>query len=233
MDDGAVTMGEALAMAQQAVQQGTDTLVATPHRGWSLRTPSTPEVIRERVAKLQTELNWAQIPLKIIPGLEIKIGPKIAQDLQEGALGTLGEGSRWALIEMPFDHIPADAFRQFREICDAGYKIVMAHPERYAEIQKSRGFLQDCADIGMAFQLTSGSLLGRFGPRAQIAAESILRRVDDWSLVIASDTHDLRDRSPALLRAARDAAAVIVGDERAQEMVDSRPRSMISSVLSK
>lgn len=220
-------------MAQQAVQQGTDTLVATPHRGWSLRTPPTPEVIKERVARLQAELDWARIPLKIIPGLEIKIGPKVALDLQEGALGTLGEGGRWALIEMPFGHIPADAFKQFQEVRDAGYKIVMAHPERYSEIQESQSFLQDCADFGMAFQLTSGSLLGRFGTRAQITAESILRRVDDWPLVIASDTHDLRDRSPALLRAARDAAAVIVGVEMAQQMVDSRPRSMISSTRTK
>jgi len=222
-------MGEALAMAQQAVVQGTDTLVATPHRGWSLRISPTPDVIRQRVALLQTELDWARIPLKIIPGLEIKIGPKVAKDLVEGTLGTLGEGSRWVLIELPFDHIPADALKQFREIRDAGYEVLLAHPERYSEIQKSRNYLEDCANLGMAFQLTSGSLLGRFGSRAQTTAESILRRADDWPLVIASDTHDLRERSPAVLRAARDAAAVIVGDKLAQEMVDSRPRSMISA----
>ena len=222
-------MGEALAMAQQAVVQGTDTLVATPHRGWSLRISPTPDVIRQRVALLQTELDWARIPLKIIPGLEIKIGPKVAKDLVEGTLGTLGEGSRWVLIELPFDHIPADALKQFREIRDAGYEVLLAHPERYSEIQKIRNYLEDCANLGMAFQLTSGSLLGRFGSRAQTTAESILRRADDWPLVIASDTHDLRERSPAVLRAARDAAAVIVGDKLAQEMVDSRPRSMISA----
>lgn len=222
-------MGEALAMAQLAAAQGTDTLVATPHRGWSLRIPPTPDIIRQRVALLQTELDWARIPLKIIPGLEIKIGPKVAKELLEGTLGTLGDGSHWVLIELPFDHIPADALKQFREICDAGYKIVLAHPERYSEIQKSRDFLQSCADIGLAFQLTSGSLLGRFGSRAQITAESILRRVDVWPLVIASDAHDLRDRSPTLLRAARDAAAVIVGEKLAQEMVNSRPRSMVTN----
>ncbi len=216
-------------MAQQAAAQGTDTLVATPHRGWSLRIPPTPDIIRQRVALLQTELDWARIPLKIIPGLEIKIGPKVAKDLLEGTLGTLGDESRWVLVEMPFDHIPTDALKQFREIRDAGYEILLAHPERYSEIQKSRNYLQDCADLGMAFQLTSGSLLGRFGSRAQITAESILRRADDWPLVIASDAHDLRDRSAALLRAACDAAAVIVGDKLVQEMVDTRPRSMISA----
>jgi len=228
VDDGAVTMGEALAMAQQAVSQGTDTLVATPHRGWSLRQPAHPTLIRERVAELQAELNWAQIPLTILPGLEIKIGPHVAQDLQDGVIGTLGEGGRWALIELPFDHIPHDALDNLKAVREAGYEIVLAHPERYAEIQHNFSFLEACADLGLAFQLTSGSLMGRFGSRAQATAEAILLRAADWPLVIASDTHDLRDRSPAVLHAARDAAAAIVGAELAQEMVDSRPRSMVT-----
>ena len=214
-------------MAQIAVFGGTDTLVATPHRGWSLRQPAHPQIIRERVAELQAELNWAQIPLTLLPGLEIKLGPQVAQDLQDGVIGTLGEGSRWALIELPFDRLPHDTLDNLKAVRDAGYEIVLAHPERYAEIQRRPDFLDSCAALGVAFQLTSGSLLGRFGARAQATAETILRCAADWPLVIASDTHDLRDRSPALLRAARDAAAAIVGLELAQEMVDSRPRSMI------
>ena len=221
-------MGEALAMAQMAAAQGTGTLVATPHRGWSLRVPASPKVIRERVALLQAELNWAQIPIKIIPGLEIKIGPRVAQELVEGVIGTLGTGSRWALIEMPFDHIPQDALKNLQAVRDAGYEVVLAHPERYAEVQKDPVFLEACADIGLAFQLTSGSVLGRFGARAQSCAETILSRAADWPLVIASDTHDLRDRSPALLREARDAAALLVGAELAQAMVESRPRAMVT-----
>ena len=230
VDDGAATMGEALAMAWMAVADGTDTMFATPHRGWYLRQPARPDVIEERVAELQTALNEAEIPLTVLPGVEIRIGPQVAQDLRDGEVGTLGMAGCWALVEPPFDRIPPDALDNLKAIGDAGFRVVLAHPERCADIQRSLTFLEACADLGMAFQITSGSLLGRFGPVPQKTAEAILAHAADWPLVIASDTHDLRDRPSNLLRAARDAAAVLVGAAQAQEMVDSRPRAMVTSL---
>ena len=215
-------------MARQAVQTGTDTMVATPHRGWFLRRPARPEAVREHVAGLQESLNRARIPLKIVPGVELKMAPRVADDLVSGEAGTLGDAGRWALIEPPFDRIPPGGLRSLRAVLDAGFQIVLAHPERCAEIQQSLAFVESCADLGLAFQITSGSLLGHFGPHAQETARALLARAADWPLVIASDTHDLHDRSCALLREARDAAAALVGEERAQEMVDARPRAMIT-----
>ena len=79
------------------------------------------------------------------------------------------------------------------------------------------------------FQITSGSLLGYFGPRAQTTAKAILTHAADWSLVLASDTHNLSDRPPNLLAEARDIAATIAGADEAQKMVDARPRAMVTS----
>ncbi len=228
MDDGARSVAEALEMARQAVATGTDTMVATPHRGWFLRRPARPEAVREHVAGLQESLNRARIPLRLVPGVEIKMAPRVADDLVSGEAGTLGDAGRWALIEPPFDRIPPGGLDSLRKVVEAGFSVVLAHPERCAAIQESLAFLDACADLGLAFQITSGSLLGRFGLRAQETAYAILARASDWPLVIASDTHDLHERSCALLREARDAAAVLVGEERAQEMVDARPRAMIT-----
>lgn len=228
MDDGARSVSEALEMARQAVATGTDTMVATPHRGWFLRQPARPEAVREHVASLQDSLNRARIPLRVVPGVEIKMAPRVADDLVNGEAGTLGDAGRWALIEPPFDRIPAGGLESLRKVTDAGFQVVLAHPERCAAIQQSLAFVEACADLGMAFQITSGSLLGRFGPRALETARAILARAADWPLVIASDTHDLHDRSCALLGEAREAAAALVGEERALEMVDSRPRAMIT-----
>ena len=230
VDDGARSVAEALEMARQAVSVGTDTMVATPHRGWFLGRPAHPEAVREHVAGLQESLNRAHIPLRVVPGVEIKMAPRVADDLVSGEAGTLGDAGRWALIEPPFDRIPPGGLDSLRKVTEAGFQIILAHPERCAEVQQGLAFLDACAALGMAFQITSGSLLGRFGPRAQSAAHAILARAADWPLVIASDTHDLHERSCGLLREARDAAAALVGAERAQEMVDARPRGMISPV---
>ena len=111
--------------------------------------------------------------------------------LRTGEIGTLGDGGRWALIEPPFDRIPPDALDNLKAIREAGFDIVLAHPERCADIQRNLLFVEACADLGLAFQITSGSLLGRFGARARHTAQAILAHAADWPLVIASDTHDL------------------------------------------
>ena len=226
VDDGASNVVEALEMARLAVASGTDTLVATPHRGWFLRHAPRPEIVREHVASLQESINRAQIPLTVLPGVEIKLNTNVAEDLIKGKIGTLGDG-QWALIEPPFDHIPPYSLIWLQKVIDAGFHVVLAHPERCAGIQTSLAFLKSCAALGVAFQITSGSLLGHFGPKAQSTAEAILTHAAEWPLVIASDTHDLHERPPTLLAEARDAAALIVGAEEAQKMVDARPRAMI------
>jgi protein-tyrosine phosphatase len=228
VDDGARNIGEALEMARQAVSIGTDTMVATPHRSWFLRRAAKPEVVREHVAGLQDSLNRAKIPLTVLPGVEIKMAPRVAQDLIDGEIGTLGDAGLWALVEPPFDRIPAGGLESLQRIVEAGFRVVLAHPERCSEIQNNLYFVEACADLGLAFQLTSGSLLGRFGQHAQETAFSILSHAADWPLVIASDTHDLHERSCDLLREARDVAAARIGETLAQEMVDGRPRAMIT-----
>ncbi len=229
VDDGARNVAEAVEMARQAVAAGTDTMVCSPHRGWFLRRTARPDAVREHVAALQESLSRAGVPLKVLPGVEIKIGPRVAQDLTDGEVGTVGDAGRWALIEPPFDRPAPDALDNLRRVRESGFEVVLAHPERCAAIQESLDFLEECARLGVAFQLTSGSLLGRFGVRAHQTAYAILARAKDWPLVIASDAHDLDDRSPGLLRRARDVAAQIVGPEAAQEMVDARPRAMITA----
>ena len=222
-----MTIEESLHMARLAVEAGTDTLVATPHRNWSLRQPSSPEIIRAHVAVLQESLNRAGIPLTVLPGVEIRLNMRVAEDLVKEKIGTLGDGL-WALIEPPFDGIPPNGLQWLQKVLDAGYKVVLAHPERCASVQANVSSLEAVSKVGVAFQITSGSLLGHFGLRAQTTAESILTRAADWPLVIASDTHDLYERPPNLLAEARDAAAVIVGTDEAQRMVNTRPRAMIT-----
>ena len=159
--------------------------------------------------------------------MEIQLGPRVASELAGETLGTLGDG-RYALIEPPFDRLPADALDNIRAVRDAGFGIVLAHPERCKDIQQDLAFVEACAGLGLTFQITTGSLLGRFGPRAEATARALLARAADWPLVLASDTHDLDDRSPGLLAAARALAAQIVGEDEANRMVNSRPRALVS-----
>jgi len=228
IDDGSPTMDFALEMARLAVADGTDIMVATPHRTWTTRLDAPADWVREQVALLAEQLTIANIPLTVLPGVEIPIGPRVAIDLVDRRLSTLGDAGASALIELPFDYIPADSLANLELIVNAGITVVLAHPERYAVLQKDLTFAEACADLGIIFQLTTGSILGRFGPKAQASAEAFLKRYEKFEIVISSDTHDLKNRPPNLMSNARKAAAKIVGKERADNMVNARPRALIT-----
>ncbi len=221
-------MADALLIARLAVDGGTDIMAATPHESSANRFSAPADWLRGQVYELQQVLDAKGVPLRIVPGVEIKLGPAVADHLAAGKLLTLGDAGQWALIEPPFDSLPFDALASVQAIFDAGFQVVLAHPERCREIQQTLAFVEDCAALGAAFQLTSGSLLGHFHASAQRTAEAILQRAQNFPIVIASDTHDAFGRSPNLLAAARDHAALFVGRDEAQAMVDTRPRAMLS-----
>lgn len=227
IDDGSPTMDYAIEMARLAVADGTDTMVATPHRSWWHRADAPPNWVRERVDALRAELDRAGVPLNVVPGVEIPNGPTVAGDLAAGRLLTIGGTGKWALIELPFEDIPPDALDHLTAVLDAGFNIVLAHPERNTVIQNNLAFVESCAGLGINIQITTGSIVGRFGRPAQETAEAILRRCPEWQIVIASDTHDHVRRPPNLMSEAYRAAAAVAGFESARQMVDTRPRSML------
>ena len=227
VDDGARNLDEALDMARIAVLDGADVMVATPHRIWSSRPDAPPRWVREHAAALQEALDANGIALRVLPGVEIPVAMRVSDELAAGTLLTLGDTGKTALIEPPFDHIPDFAFEALRQVRERGFGVVLAHPERNSEIQKDLAFVERCCELGIVLQLTSGSLIGKFGSASKRAAEAILRHASRWEIVIASDTHDLERRTPGDMTRARDAAALIAGSAEAQEMVDGRPRRIL------
>lgn len=228
IDDGSPNVEYALDMARLAVLDGTDTMVATPHRVWMLRRDAPADWVQQRVDDLQQAIDVANIPLKVVSGVEIPVGSRVASDLKEGKLSALGgRKNGWALIELPFETMPTDAFENISRVIETGFHVVLAHPERNAVIQGDLSIMYRFAQIGLSFQLTTGSIIGRMGARAQAASASILRMAAEWKIVVASDSHNLDHRPPNLMTAARSAVSEIVGAELAMEMFDSRPRSMV------
>src|SRR4051812_22023018 len=89
LDDGAVDLTESLAMARMAVQEGIRTIVCTPHQLGSFANRS--DAIRQAVFALQAELHRAGVPLKVLPGADVRIEPDMVARLARDEILTLGE----------------------------------------------------------------------------------------------------------------------------------------------
>lgn len=195
VDDGAQDLYDAVAMARIAAACGVRDLIATPHfRGID---EELPELKRfwNALEQLRETLAQERIHLRIHPGAEILCLPETVDLAMEGKLPTLGD-SRYVLCEFFFD-APYDFMDRILEgIARAGYRIVVAHPERYDAIVRDPRRAERWFRKGYVIQVNKGSVLGAFGGRVQAAARWLLDA--GFIHVISSDAHSPRRRTTDL-----------------------------------
>ncbi|MBQ2854009.1 MAG: hypothetical protein IJE81_00890 [Oscillospiraceae bacterium] len=190
LDDGARSLGESLAMARMAVDSGIRVMVATPH----CAEDRTREVYLAW-KYLRRALQENEIPLRLFLGMEILGQPDTAKLLQERKLFTIN-GSRYPLIEFPFQGDGKEETWILYSICKAGYRPVVAHPERYVFVQRNPELMNLWHRMGCLLQINRGSLLGRFGGQIRELSWELVDR--GFASAIASDSHSARMRTPRL-----------------------------------
>lgn len=193
VDDGAEDLDCALEMAALAVESGVTTLVVTPHCvEFSRQNNLWGTELMGRIQDFRTQLRNAQIPLEILPGMEIFGTENVPALLKEGrAIGL--NGSRYPLIEFPFYNYEGRATELLEEVLELGMRPVIAHPERYQYVQDDPGILNLWVQMGCLLQINKGSLLGRFGPYEERLAFELVDR--GFAFAVASDAHSPRLRT--------------------------------------
>jgi protein-tyrosine phosphatase len=194
IDDGAKDWDMALAMARMAYADGIRGLVFTPHNSaWWNRYYF--DKVEPLTAEFKQRLDDAGLPLQVGPGCETYIDLDILQRLKDGRAATLNH-SHYLLMELPFSSWPLYTDQVTFELQAAGYTVILAHPERYSAVMEKPEKMQALAERGVIGQVTSGSLEGKFGSRAQKTAMLLLE--NHWSHYIASDAHELTNRTPTM-----------------------------------
>lgn len=193
IDDGASDLEESLEMARMACVSGVTDIAATPHFNGTMEELPLLETILQRLELFKAALKKEDIPLQMHQGAEILCLPETPELAQRNLLPTLGQ-SNYVLTEFYFDESFAFMDDVLSEIADCGYRIVVAHPERYGVIQRDPRLLERWARLGYVLQMNKGSVLGSFGHRAENAAHDILRL--ELAHLFASDAHSSYSRTP-------------------------------------
>jgi hypothetical protein len=186
VDDGSPSMEDSIEMARLALQSGVRAMIATPHCDLPGVHCVAARDIPLRVDLLTHALREAGLPLRIYPGMEIFGTPQTAERLKSGALCTLAS-SRYPLIEFPFADYGPEATDILHSVLRLGLRPIVAHPERYAYTQTQPQLLSVWVSMGCLLQINRGSLLGRFGERAETLAHRMLER--GFVSFVASDAH--------------------------------------------
>jgi protein-tyrosine phosphatase len=222
VDDGPRTMAESVDLCRMAADEGIETIVATPHvlRGrWQ-------NTSRAELAGILDDLRAAvgDRP-RILPGSEYFFGHDMDEMLRTESILPLA-GGRYVLVEFSSHTVPPLVRDPLYRVQLSGWMPVIAHPERNIVFQSKPEFLASLIRIGVKTQVTTGSVMGDFGPEAQAAAIDWLQR--GWVHVMATDAHNLTKRQPRF-RAARERVASLVGEEIAQALFVDNPKSIVES----
>lgn len=220
VDDGPRHFEQSIELCRAAAADGIKTIVATPHvlRGsWQNDDPS---LILRAVERLNEELGGTPL---VLMGSEYYFGHDTVERLEGGTVPFLA-GSRYALIEFASNVVPPLADKVIHEMRLREWVPVIAHPERNLVFAEKDELIRRLIHLGARLQITSGSLLGQFGRRAQAAATDWL--ASEMVHFIASDAHNLEKRPPTMGSAYR-YVAEHYGEERARSLTVENPGAVI------
>jgi protein-tyrosine phosphatase len=218
IDDGSPDLDESLVMARMAAADGITTIITTPHQLGNFGRNQGDD-IRRRVADLQRRLDEARVPLRVLPGGDVRIEADMVERLASGDVLTLGDHRRHVLLELPHElYLPLE--RLLADLSRQNIIGILSHPERNQGILHRPDVLGPLVDAGCLMQVTAGSICGTFGPECQQMSEWMLAH----GLVhfVATDAHGSQKRRP-LMRRAFDRVAELTSADTATELCGHNP----------
>lgn len=188
IDDGAKTMEESINLIRGLHDLGFKKIITSPHimsGGYN----NTPEIIlsgRDRVREAIRENN---IDVKFDAWAEYYLDETIFPKIKEHKLLTMGDN--YVLVELSYLQKSNNATSYFYTLITNGYKVILAHPERYPYYHgDSLAQYRSLKDQGIFFQLNIASLSGTYGKAVRATAEDMI----DHNLIdfVATDLHNER-----------------------------------------
>jgi len=225
IDDGAHNIDEALTMLKMAADNGVTTQVLTPHIHQG-RFDNGKAQIELAFEKFRLQVAAANIPIKLLLGAELRIGPEIMTMINNDQVPWLGEcqEQKTFLLEFPRNDIPFGSDNLVRWVLSKNCLPIIVHPERNRTFINHPEKLQVFIDLGCPIQITACSLTGKFGEDVQKFSEQLL--IDNKVSAIASDCHNLKGRKPDLLEGFEH-AKTIVSEQQASSLVNLIPGTLI------
>jgi len=226
VDDGARHLTHSLDSLAAFAAQGVTTCVTTPHFDASLT--RMPERLEARLGEFDRA--WESL----LSAVATTQGPRLPT-LARGTEVMLDEpdpdlsdprirlnGGAFVLCEFPMLQLPPNAQIAVENVIRRGWRPIVAHPERYRNLDSRLSGLARLREAGALFQLNAGSLLGMHGDAPERVARQLLGL--GWIDYLSSDHH--ARGAPATARAL-DVIREHGGEAQAARLSVENPQRML------
>ena len=178
VDDGIKTLEESLKVLAYQESLGISHVWCTPHIMEDCA--NTTAQLKEKFEELCKSYKG---PIQLHLAAEYMLDTVFEDRLQNRDLLTMEDDT--LLVEVSVMAEPYDLSGMLREIMKAGYRPLLAHPERYRYLKEND--YDKLHELGVMFQLNIASVTGYYGPSAQKKAGYILKK--GWYAASGTDCH--------------------------------------------
>lgn len=186
IDDGCKTIEESIETIKNMKKIGFNTIVLTPHYIEDSSFKANNNLKLQRLELLKEELLKNNIDVNLFLGNEIFINESINELIINKEIRSINN-TRYILIELPFNNQILNLDDYLYELKLKGYKIIIAHPERYTYFKDNYEEARKLYDSGVLFQVNYGSIIGQYGSSSLKLVKKLLK--DDMVDFISTDIH--------------------------------------------
>ncbi|TAE14173.1 MAG: histidinol phosphatase [Bacteroidetes bacterium] len=161
IDDGAPSLADAKLLYNGIIELGFSEIIPTPH--------IYPSVHENDANSIQTAHNKAQLGNTFF-GAEYMINA----DFNTHQSNFVSLPNQHLLVEFPYVYEPLGVKQILFNLQLQGFKVILAHPERYIYYHQKPSLLQSFFDAGILFQANLLAFQGYYGRQVQQAAEYLL-----------------------------------------------------------
>ena len=184
VDDGSKDIRMTHDMLHRAKEAGITRIFATPH----VYRPQDQLKNQKALHAAREEAHQLGIPLSMGCELNYRALPKIRlENLDAFRLGR----TNCVLLELSQDQLLPGWDTLVSEMQDHGYLPIIAHPERYAYIQRDFGIAREMCELGCEMQVDAGGLMASLLSGERRTARKLLK--EGMAHYIASDAHRPED----------------------------------------
>lgn len=226
VDDGVKTHEESVEIIKNLHRQGITDIIITPHYVSETTWTSSRTNNRILLGRLQNQLRMQGIPVNIYLGNEIYIDRDIEKLLKSYEISSLND-SKFLLIELPMSGEFTDWEAIITDLLLKGYRVILAHPERYHSFQKNPEIIEDLADNGVLFQCNLGSFIGQYGQKPKQLAKKMAK----YDLIFALGTDIHHQRNYDEIKKALKKLKKYYNDAELDQILDKNPRQILRTVI--
>lgn len=188
VDDGAKTQQEMYAMLSAAYSDGVRHLCLTPHSHPGYFGYNQDKALR-RFEELSSYVSGKYPDMHLYLGSELRFADQGQDWLEQGICRSLN-GTEYVLTDFDYQEERGRIMKSLRRMLNAGYKPVLAHAERY--VQMDLKSVRELKESGVIIQVNAGNII-QCGPGAPWRAKRLISM--GLADVVASDLHNARQKN--------------------------------------